>query len=97
MNLWFSPEHTNCAIHDHHSENKAKEILEVHTQVYGVGRMQKFHDDKFSTIYEDVILGEGMTHTPFAAVHEDGTFYYPWHQYYADTDCIWMAVEFHPQ
>jgi hypothetical protein len=23
-------------------------------------------------------------------------FIYPWHQYYSDTDCIWMANEFHP-
>ena len=26
----------------------------------------------------------------------DRTFSYPWHRYYADTDCIWMAIELHP-
>ncbi|MDX3376575.1 hypothetical protein PV390_19455 [Streptomyces sp. ME02-6991-2A] len=25
----------------------------------------------------------------------DGSFQYPWHQYRADTDCVWLAVEYH--
>lgn len=94
VNLWFSPENTNCAIHNHHTD---PEMLEVHTQIFGVGRMQKFHKQEFDSIYEDVLLGAGMTHVCFAGVKEDGSFYYPWHQYFADTDCIWMAVEYHPQ
>ena len=40
VNLWFSPAKTNCAIHNSHT---TPEILEVHTQIYGIGRMQKFH------------------------------------------------------
>lgn len=96
VNLWFSPAKTNCAIHHRHMPPDQQEFLEVHTQIYGYGRMQKFHDDDFNTLYEDVMLSPGNTHIPFASVGDDGQFYYPLHQYYADTDCIWMANEFHP-
>ena len=42
------------------------------------------------------VMSPGVTHIPFAAVDEEGAFIYPWHQYFSDTDCIWMANEFHP-
>ncbi|MDJ0617816.1 MAG: hypothetical protein QNJ63_13920 [Calothrix sp. MO_192.B10] len=93
VNLWFSPANTNAAIHNKHA---VREFLEVHTQIYGTGRMQKFHANDFNTLYEDVLMSPGDTHIPFASVDEKGRFIYPWHQYYADTDCIWMANEFHP-
>ena len=93
VNLWFSPANTNAAIHNKHG---VPEFLEVHTQIYGTGRMQKFHAKDFNTLYEDVLMSPGDTHIPFASVDEQGQFVYPWHQYYADTDCIWMANEFHP-
>jgi hypothetical protein len=93
VNLWFAPAKSNCAIHNKHM---VPDFLEVHTQIYGTGRMQKFKDNTFDTIYQDVIMSPGETHIPFASVAEDGHFVYPWHQYYSDTDCIWMANEFHP-
>jgi hypothetical protein len=93
VNLWFSPAKTHCAIHKHHMN---PEFLEVHTQIYGIGRMQKFHFNDFDTLYQDIIMSPGETHIPFASVEKEGLFFYPWHQYYADTDCIWMANEFHP-
>jgi hypothetical protein len=30
------------------------------------------------------------------AIQGNCEFIYPWHQYYADTDCIWLAIEYHP-
>ncbi|MBE9080402.1 hypothetical protein IQ241_24455 [Romeria aff. gracilis LEGE 07310] len=93
VNLWFSPAQTDAAIHNKHT---ARDFLEVHTQLYGSGRMQKFHSNNFDTLYEDVLMNPGNSHLPFASVDESGGFIYPWHQYYADTDCIWMANEFHP-
>lgn len=93
VNLWFAPANTDCAIHNHHM---VPEFLEVHTQIYGNGRMQKFHANDFATLYQDVLMSPGDTHVPFASVDAAGAFIYPWHQYYADTDCIWMANEFHP-
>lgn len=93
VNLWFSPALTNAAIHNKHA---VREFLEVHTQIYGTGRMQKFHANDFNTLYEDVLMSPGYTHIPFASIDKEGKFFYPWHQYYADTDCIWMANEFHP-
>lgn len=90
VNLWFATNNTNCSIH------KAHDFLEVHTQIYGIGRMQKFYEQTANTLYEDVILGPGQTHIPFPVVSKDDEFIYPWHQYYADTDTIWMAIEFHP-
>lgn len=93
VNVWFCPAKTNCGIHNHHTD---PEMLEVHTQIYGTGRMQKFYEKEFKSIYEDVIMSPGFTHEPFAGVKENGDIFYGWHQYYSDSDCIWMAIEHHP-
>jgi hypothetical protein len=90
LNLWFTPEETDCGIHTGH------QFLEVHTQILGTGHMQKFRENKAGTLYEDVLMPPGFTHDPFFTVASDRSFTYPWHRYYADTDCIWMAVELHP-
>ena len=91
VNLWYAPSYTDCAIHNQH------DFLEIHTQVFGQGRMQKFKEDDFGTLYEDLIMTEGYTQiVPFCKVHEGQKYTYPWHQYYSDNDCIWMAIEYHP-
>lgn len=90
LNLWYTPEETDCGIHTGH------QFLEVHTQISGTGHMQKFRENNLATLYEDVLMPVGFTHDPFFTVGEDRSFSYPWHRYYADTDCIWMAVELHP-
>lgn len=90
LNLWYTPEETDCGIHTGHK------FLEVHTQLLGTGHMQKFRENKVDTLYEDVLMPPGFTHEPFFTVDPNGSFAYPWHRYYADTDCIWMASELHP-
>jgi len=90
LNLWYTPEETDCGIHTGH------QFLEVHTQLLGTGHMQKFRENNAETIYEDVVMPPGYTHDPFFAVENDRSFKYPWHRYYASTDCIWMAIELHP-
>jgi hypothetical protein len=90
LNLWYTPEETDCGIHTGHK------FLEVHTQVSGTGHMQKFRQNSADTIFEDVFMPPGFTHDPFFSLKSDRTFTYPWHRYYADSDCIWMAVELHP-
>ena len=90
LNLWYTPEETDCGIHTGH------QFLEVHTQILGTGHMQKFRENNPDTLYEDVLMPVGFTHDPFFTVADDRAFSYPWHRYYADTDCIWMAVELHP-
>lgn len=90
LNLWWSPPETDCSIHIEHP------FLELHSQIYGVGRMQKFKKRDASTLYEDVVMARGMTHEPFARLTGPLRWEYPWHRYYADTDCIWLAIEFHP-
>ena len=90
LNLWYTPEETDCGIHTGH------QFLEVHTQVLGTGHMQKFRENKADTLYEDVVMPPGLTHDPFFTVAPDRSSSYPWHRYYADTDCIWMAIELHP-
>jgi hypothetical protein len=89
LNLWYTPEETDCGIHTGH------QFLEVHTQILGTGHMQKFRENNARTLYEDVLMPVGFTHDPFFSVADDRTFSYPWHRYYADTDCIWMAIELH--
>ena len=90
LNLWYTPEETDCGIHTGH------QFIEVHTQILGTGHMQKFRENDATTLYEDVTMSPGFTHDPFFTLASDRSFTYPWHRYYADTDCIWMAVELHP-
>jgi len=90
LNPWYTPEETDCGIHTGH------QFLEVHTQILGTGHMQKFRENNSDTLYEDVVMPPGFTHDPFFTVANDRSFKYPWHRYYADTDCVWLAVELHP-
>ena len=53
--------------------------------------MQKFHKNDPASIYQDVFMSPGYTHEPFFDLTSQ---LYPWHQYYADTDCIWLAAEY---
>ena len=89
-NLWYAPPGTDCFIHAGHP------FLEVHTQVLGTGRMQKFRNRDAASLYEEVVMAVGQTHSPFFTIDEKGEILYPWHRYLADTDCVWMALELHP-
>jgi len=91
LNLWWSPGDTDCFIHNEHP------FLEVHTQIHGLGRMQKFHQRDEATLYEDVLMPVGYSHDPFCRVTGANEWTYPWHRYYADTDSIWLAIELHPK
>lgn len=87
LNLWFALPGTNCGMHNDHR------FLEVHTQIYGIGRMQKFRTKDPDSLYQEVYMAPGYSHDPFYS----NTGQYPWHQYHADTECIWMAIEHHVQ
>lgn len=92
VNLWFAPANTNCFIHNKH------DFIEIHSQVFGHGRMQKFKAQDYDALYEDILMSPGYTTSvPFCQFEGKNQFSYPWHQYYADTDCIWLAIEYHPQ
>lgn len=129
-NMWWLPAMSDAAIHHCHYKN----FIEVHTQLFGVGRMQKFDDRKarvldcsnagfypFGTtnspppsgyygvpgtapdtssfgagMYEEYRLAPGDTNVPFPYVDKDMNFLYPWHQYYSDTDCLWVVWELIP-
>jgi hypothetical protein len=97
--LWFSPEQTNCGIHDHYfapNDPKKDPFIEVHTQISGMGRMLKYMSQEPTSLYDDVRMDPGHTHPVFCNVEEKSTFIYPWHQYYADTDCVWLVTELRP-
>jgi len=85
FNLWFADAGTNCGLHNEH------EFKEIHTQVFGIGRMQKFHKNDRASLYQEVFMSPGYTHEPF---YDENSQLYPWHQYFADTDCIWLAAEY---
>lgn len=127
-NLWWLPAMSDAAVHHCHYAN----FLEIHTQLMGLGRMQKFADSvtrgtcpspeifdmpvteppptssyygvpgslvdntSFPAMYEEYRLAPGDTNVPFAHVDPQGNFIYPWHQYYADTDCLWVVWEMLP-
>lgn len=84
VNLWFAAEGTDCGLHNEHH------FLEVHTQIWGTGHMQKFHERDEKTLYRDIFMTPGFTHEPFCGDDHK----YPWHRYYAETDCLWLAVEY---
>lgn len=90
-NLWFAPAGTDCLIHREHA------FIKIHSQIVGIGHMQKFHDRDHSSLYEDITLAPGCTtERPFCVVIDDGTPIYPWHQYYAESDSVWLAIEYRP-
>jgi hypothetical protein len=91
VNLWFAPANTNCFIHNQHG------FIEIHSQVLGQGRMEKFKTQDYDMLYEDILMSPGYTTPiPFCEIRENNEYIYPWHQYYADTDCVWLAIEYHP-
>ncbi|MEQ8967726.1 MAG: hypothetical protein RID91_18065 [Azospirillaceae bacterium] len=91
-NLWFAPAGTDCLIHDRHG------FVEFHAQLHGVGVMQKFRERDPATLFEERWLVPGVAHRAFDCVPEaPGVYRYPWHQYRAETDCVWLAVEYHPE
>ena len=127
-NLWWLPAMSDAAVHHCHYQD----FIEIHTQLMGIGRMQKFTDSverkdcpspevfdlpavgpapsgayygssgltdinpAFPGMYEEYRLAPGDTNVPFAHVDDNGKFVYPWHQYYADTDCLWAVWEMVP-
>jgi hypothetical protein len=91
LNLWWSPTGTDCYMHNEHP------FLEIHTQVYGCGRIQKFRERNEATLYEEITMAPGYTHDPFVRVNSSGLPEYPWHRYFSDSDAIWLAIELHPQ
>lgn len=91
LNLWWSPAETDCFIHNEHP------FLEIHTQIFGNGRIQIFKENDPSTLYREIIMVPGLTHDPFVKVTGKRDWEYPWHRYWSDTDCIWLAIELHPK
>ena len=76
---------TNVGLHKQHDHR------EVHTQLLGCGKMQKFEENNYSTLYQEEFLVPGWTHEPFY----DKEVIYPWHQYQSITDSIYMYVIIH--
>lgn len=91
LNLWWAPAATDCSMHNEH------EFLEIHTQIFGQGRIQKFLGRAEQQPYEEISMAPGYTHDPFVHLSDAGTLEYPWHRYFSDSDCVWLAIEFHPQ
>lgn len=62
---------------------------EVHAQILGFGKMQKFTENRDDTFYQEVIMAPGIVHDKFY----DKKGFYPWHQYYSITNSIYMPIE----
>jgi hypothetical protein len=60
LNLWWSPTGTDCYIHNEHP------FIEIHTQIHGAGRIQKFQERNDTTLYEQISMAPGIptTHLP---------------------------------
>lgn len=90
LNLWYAPAGTDCGIHNEHR------FLEIHTQLKGTGRVEKFSTREESTKFEEMLMPPGFTHQFSGELDGHGNPHYCWHRYIAETDCIWLAIEFHP-
>jgi hypothetical protein len=90
LNLWWSPANTDCFIHNEHP------FLEIHTQIFGRGRIQFFRDRDEATLHREISMAPGYTHDPFVHVTGKRQWSYPWHRYFSDADAIWLAIELHP-
>ncbi|MDB5527127.1 MAG: hypothetical protein JWR51_230 [Devosia sp.] len=90
LNLWWAPAKTDCFLHNEHP------FLEIHTQIFGQGRIQICHERDVATLYREITTAVGDTHDPLVRVTGDREFAYPWHRGWTDTDAIWMAIELHP-
>lgn len=90
LNLWWAPGKTDAALHNTHS------FLEIHTQIFGFGRIQLFEDQASAEPYREIITAPGDTHDPIMQVTAKRNYAYPWHRGWTDTDAIWMAIELHP-
>jgi hypothetical protein len=91
LNLWWAPARTDAVIHNSHS------FIELHTQIFGHGRIQLFKDQAGAEMYREISASPGDTHDPIVWVVDKRTYIYPWHRGWTDTDAIWMAIEFHPK
>ena len=89
VNLWFSPAGTECGRHNTH------DFLEIHTQLSGHGVMEKFARADAPGPYEEQFMSPGATGASNFAAYDGSAFSYPWHQYRAVTDAVWLAIEYH--
>lgn len=85
INLFYIAANVSTGPHKTHTPN----FTEVHTQILGVGKMQKMEENDYNTLYQEVILAPGITHDPFY----DEQIVYPWHQYQSVTEAIVMPIE----
>lgn len=83
LSFWYSGDNLAGPIHRHHA------FYELHTQILGVGEMQKFHENDESTIYESELMVPGHTHRPFFNAERS----YPWHRYKSIKRSVLLAVE----
>jgi hypothetical protein len=91
LNLWWAPAKTDAVIHNTHH------FLEIHTQIFGLGRIQIFKDQAGTELYREISTAPGDTHDPIVRVAGALNYTYPWHRGWTDEDCIWMAIELHPR
>jgi hypothetical protein len=83
VNFWYAGAGVDCGIHQIH------DFYEYHTQLVGLGIMQKFREKSHESLWQEVILAPGITHDLFCTPQQ----HYPWHQYKAITPCVWLAIE----
>jgi hypothetical protein len=63
-----------------------------------LGRMQKFKNNNYSSLSEQIMMSPGYTTSEsFCNFNSNNCqFNYPYHQFYADTDSMWLALEYYP-
>jgi len=66
-----------------------RDFDEVHLQVQGFGKMQKFDENDISTYWGESIMAPGVIHDRMY----DAEGRYPWHQYQSVTPCVYVPIE----
>lgn len=66
-----------------------RDFDEVHAQILGFGKMQKFETSDTSTYFGEYIMAPGIAHDK--CYDSEGN--YPWHQYQSITPCVYCPIE----
>lgn len=85
LNVCFTEAMAPSGPHREHD----RDFDEVHAQIRGFGKMQKFEENDTSTFYQEFIMAPGIVHDKF--YNENGE--YPWHQYHSITRAVYMPIE----
>lgn len=85
IKICYGKPHATAGAHQEHP----KVFDEIHVQLGGIGRVEKWSDCGADSLYQQYILAPGSTHDSLC----DKKGCYPWHRYYSITHVTFLVIE----